>query len=42
MPGNEYVPYGMWEHDQDVGLLLKAVDDLGIANDTIVIYTTDA
>ena len=24
-----------------MGLLLKAVDDLGIANDTIVIYTTD-
>jgi len=40
MPGNEYAD-GMWEHDQDVGLLLKAVDDLGIANDTIVIYTTD-
>jgi arylsulfatase A-like enzyme len=23
------------------GKLLKAVDDLGIANDTIVLYTTD-
>jgi len=31
----------MMQHDQDVGKLLKAVDDLGIANDTIVIYTTD-
>ena len=40
MPGNEYAD-GIWEHDRDVGLLLKAVDDLGIANDTIVIYTTD-
>ncbi len=40
MPGNEYAD-GMWEHDQDVGKLLKAIDDLGIANDTIVIYTTD-
>jgi len=40
MPGNDYAD-GMWEHDQDVGKLLKAVDDLGIANDTIVIYSTD-
>jgi arylsulfatase len=40
MPGNEYAD-GMLEHDGDVGKLLKAVDDLGIANDTIVIYTTD-
>ncbi|RSL14609.1 arylsulfatase [Edaphobacter aggregans] len=40
MPGNEYMD-GMWEHDQDVGKLLKKVDDLGIANDTIVLYTTD-
>jgi arylsulfatase len=40
MPGNEYAD-GMWEHDQDVGKLLKKVDDLGIANNTIVLYTTD-
>jgi arylsulfatase A-like enzyme len=40
MPGNDYAD-GMWEHDQDVGKLLKKVDDLGIAKDTIVIYTTD-
>lgn len=32
---------GMWEHDQDVGKLLKKLDDLGIADDTIVIYTTE-
>ncbi|MGH8865644.1 MAG: arylsulfatase [Burkholderiales bacterium] len=32
---------GMVEHDGHVGLLLKALDDLGIANDTIVLYTTD-
>ena len=32
---------GMIEHDGDVGKLLKALDDLGIANNTIVIYTTD-
>ena len=40
MPGNEYAD-GMIEHDGHVGKLLKALDDLGIANDTIVIYTTD-
>ena len=40
MPGNEYAD-GMIEHDSDVGKLLKALDDLGIANNTIVIYTTD-
>jgi len=40
MPGNDYAD-GMWEHDQDVGKLLKQLDDLGIAKDTIVIYTTD-
>jgi arylsulfatase A-like enzyme len=32
---------GMVEHDATIGQILKAVDDLGIANDTIVIYTTD-
>jgi arylsulfatase A-like enzyme len=32
---------GMIEHDAHVGKLLKAVDDLGIADDTIVLYTTD-
>jgi len=40
MPGNDYAD-GMVEHDQDVGKLLKQLDDLGIAKDTIVIYTTD-
>ena len=40
MPGNEYAD-GMIEHDGDVGKLLKALDDLGVANNTIVIYTTD-
>ena len=37
---SEYVD-GMLEHDGHVGQLLKALDDLGIANDTIVVYTTD-
>jgi arylsulfatase len=32
---------GMIEHDGHVGQLLKALDDLNIANDTIVVYTTD-
>ncbi len=40
MVGNEYAD-GMLEHDQDVGKLLKALDDLGIANDTILVYSTD-
>jgi arylsulfatase A-like enzyme len=33
--------YGMGEHDGHVGQLLKKLDDLGIADDTIVVYTTD-
>ena len=32
---------GMIEHDATVGSLLKALDDLKIADETIVIYTTD-
>jgi len=32
---------GMVEHDGHVGELLKALDDLGLANDTIVLYSTD-
>ena len=31
----------MIEHDDTIGTLLKALDDLGIANDTIVVYSTD-
>jgi arylsulfatase len=38
--GYEYAD-GMWEMDQNVGKLLKMVDDLGIADNTIVIFTTD-
>src|SRR5215510_14505380 len=34
-------PDGMVEHGGQIGQLLKKLDDLGIANDTIVIYTTD-
>jgi arylsulfatase len=32
---------GMIEHDGHVGKLLKTLDDLGIADNTIVLYTTD-
>jgi arylsulfatase A-like enzyme len=32
---------GMVEHDGHVGLLLKKLDDLGIADNTIVVYTSD-
>jgi arylsulfatase A-like enzyme len=32
---------GMIEHDATVGQILRAVDDLGIGNDTILLYTTD-
>ncbi|OIV42564.1 arylsulfatase [Flavobacterium johnsoniae] len=37
---SEYID-GMIEHDMTVGELLKALDDLGIANNTIVVYSTD-
>jgi arylsulfatase len=32
---------GMIEHDAHVGKLLKVLDDLGITDNTIVLYTTD-
>ena len=37
---SEYID-GMLEHDDTVGTLLKALDDMGIANNTIVLYTSD-
>jgi arylsulfatase len=37
---SEYLD-GMIEHDDTVGSLLKALDDMGFTNDTIVVYTTD-
>jgi arylsulfatase len=40
MPGNTYAD-GMVQHDKDVGKLLDFVDSLKIADNTIVIYTTD-
>ncbi len=38
--GDEYHD-GMVEHDMHVGELLKLLDDLGIAQDTVVLYSTD-
>jgi arylsulfatase len=32
---------GMIEHDGHVGQFLAVLDELGIADDTIVLYTTD-
>jgi arylsulfatase A-like enzyme len=37
---SEYLD-GMIEHDETVGALLKTLDDNGIADDTIVVYTSD-
>ncbi len=37
---SEYID-GMIEHDDTIGTLLKALDDLGIADNTIVVYTSD-
>jgi len=37
---NEYQD-GMVEHDGHVGKLLQSLDDMGVADNTIVLYTTD-
>ena len=37
---SEYID-GMIEHDATIGTILKALDDMGIANQTIVVYTSD-
>ncbi len=37
---SEYID-GMIEHDDTVGTILKALDDMGIADDTIVVYSSD-
>jgi arylsulfatase A-like enzyme len=39
--GNDEYTDGMIEHDMHVGQLLKLLDDLGVANNTIVQYSTD-
>jgi len=40
-PGNDEYTDGMIEHDAQVGQLLKLLDDLKIADNTIVMYSTD-
>jgi arylsulfatase len=37
---SEYVD-GMMEHDDTIGVVLKALEDMGIADNTIVVYTSD-
>ena len=39
--GQDEYSDGMVEYDAHVGVLLKVIDDLGLANDTIVMYSTD-
>ncbi|WP_310387895.1 arylsulfatase [Roseateles sp.] len=39
--GQDEYSDGMVEHDMHVGELLKVIDELGLANDTIVQYSTD-
>ena len=39
--GQDEYSDGMVEHDGHVGELLQAIDDLGLADDTIVLYSTD-
>jgi len=39
--GQDEYSDGMVEHDGHVGQLLKLIDDLGLANNTIVMYSTD-
>jgi len=39
--GNDEYTDGMIEHDANVGQLLALLDELGIADDTIVLYSTD-
>ena len=39
--GQDEYSDGMVEHDMQVGELLKLIDDLGIADNTIVQYSTD-
>ena len=41
LSGQDEYGDGMVEHDAHVGLFLKQLDDLGIADNTIVMYSTD-
>lgn len=39
--GLNFYADGMMQHDDHIGVLLKKLDDMGVADNTIVIYTTD-
>lgn len=39
--GGNFYSDGMVEHDNHVGMMLKLLDDLGITDNTIVVYSTD-
>ena len=39
--GQDEYSDGMVEHDRHIGLFLKKLDDLGIADNTVVFYSTD-
>jgi arylsulfatase A-like enzyme len=39
--GQDEYSDGMVEHDMHVGMLLKLIDELGLADNTIVMYSTD-
>jgi arylsulfatase A-like enzyme len=39
--GLDFYADGMMQHDDIVGTLLKKLDDLGIADNTLVVYSTD-
>ena len=41
LSGQDFYNDGMVEHDNQVGQLLKKLDDLGIADNTLVFYSTD-
>ena len=41
LSGQDYYNDGMVEHDGHVGTLLQKLDELGIADNTIVLYSTD-
>lgn len=40
-PGQSFYHDAMIDHDKNVGQILDLIDDLGIADNTIVIYSTD-
>ena len=40
-PGGDEYQDGMVEHDMQVGQLLDLIDELGVANNTVVMYSTD-